>query len=144
MPWAPQRLGAERLRGAYAWRTLLDDGNIIPLGSDFPVESVSPLLGLYAARTRQTTDGEPPEGWSPEQRLTSLESLLGFTTWPAHACGMQEEWGRLLPGYRADLTILDRDPLVGKAAELLSARVLATVVEGEVRFQQEGAAALLD
>ncbi len=144
MPWAPQRLGAERLRGAYAWRTLLDEGNLIPMGSDFPVEAVSPLLGLYAARTRQTPAGEPSEGWSPEQRLTSLESLLGFTAWAAHACGMQEEWGRLLPGYRADLTILDRDPLAGEAADLLVAQVLGTVVDGKVRFRQEGIPALLD
>jgi predicted amidohydrolase YtcJ len=144
MPWAPRRLGAERLGGAYAWRTLRDDGNIIPLGSDFPVEAVSPLLGLYAARTRQTPAGEPAGGWSPEQRLGRMESLLGFTTWPAQACGMQQEWGRLLPGYRADLTILDRDPLAADAEELLAARILATVVEGEVRYRSAARPGLLD
>ena len=67
MPWAPDRLGEERLEGAYAWRTLRDLGCIVPLGSDFPVEEASPWLGLYAAVTRQTPDGHPPDGWSPEQ-----------------------------------------------------------------------------
>ena len=81
MPWAPDRLGPDRLEGAYAWRTLRELGLLIPMGSDFPVEETSPWLGLYAAVTRQRPDGTPPDGWAPEQRLTPLEALLGFTTW---------------------------------------------------------------
>lgn len=133
MPWAPQRIGPDRLEGAYAWRTLLDDGNLLPLGSDFPVESESPLLGLYAARTRQTVDGVPEGGWAPGQRLTPLEALLGFTVWAARACGA-ESWGRLAAGYRADVTALDVDPLKGTPQDLLQGRVLWTMVEGVITY----------
>jgi predicted amidohydrolase YtcJ len=136
MPWAPERLGEERLVGAYAWRTFLDDGNLLPLGSDFPVESESPLLGLYAARTRRGLDGLPEDGWSPEQRLTALEALLGFTVWPAAACGA-EGWGRLAVGYRADVTALDLDPLGPSERSLLKAQVLFTMVDGTVVFRRD-------
>jgi predicted amidohydrolase YtcJ len=138
MPWAPQRLGPDRLAGAYAWRTLLDQGNLLPLGSDFPVESESPLLGLYAARTRQTPAGTPAGGWAPEQRLTALESLLGFTAWAAKACGV-ETWGRLTPGSRADVTVLDVDPLGQDPRALLDAKVRLTMVEGSVRYRSKAA-----
>ena len=131
MPWAPERLGPERLAGAYAWRKLLDDDNILPLGSDFPVEEVAPRYGLWAARTRQTPEGKPRGGWSPEERLTPLEALLGFTVWAAEAAGVRE-WGRLVPGSRADVTVLDRDPLAKDAREILEATALLTMVEGTV------------
>jgi predicted amidohydrolase YtcJ len=135
MPWAPERLGPERIRGAYAWRTLRDAGNILPLGSDFPVEEVSPLFGLHAALARRTPEGHPPGGWSPEERLTPIEALLGFTAWPAEAIGVRE-WGRLAPGFRADVTVLDRDP-IGAANGILEARVLLTMVEGKIRYRDE-------
>jgi predicted amidohydrolase YtcJ len=135
MPWAPKRLGSARLAGAYAWRSLRDSGCILPLGSDFPVEDVSPLLGLYAARTRRPlpdapgSKDAPARGWSPEQCLTPLEALLGFTTWPALAAGV-EQWGRLTEGCRADLTVLDGDPLADDPQQLLRMRATMTLVEG--------------
>lgn len=131
MPWAPTRLGEDRLEGAYAWRTLRDLGCILPLGSDFPVEKVSPWLGLYAAVTRQQPDGTPIGGWAPEQRLTPLEALLGFTQWAAQAIG-EERWGSLAVGQRADLVIVERDPLRGEASALLDNPVLLTMVDGEI------------
>ena len=134
MPWAPRRLGEDRLEGAYAWRTLRDLGCIVPLGSDFPVERVSPWLGLYAATTRQQPDGMPPGGWSPEQRLTPLEALLGFTRWAAAAID-EPAWGHLGVGGRADLVVVDRDPLEGAAADLLDTGVRLTMVDGEVVYR---------
>jgi predicted amidohydrolase YtcJ len=133
MPWAPQRLGVGRLKGAYAWRSLRDVGCILPLGSDFPVESHSPLRGIYAARTRQTPEGSPKEGWTPEQRLTAREALLGYTVWPASACGVQA-WGRLEPGYRGDVTVISEDPLADDPSRILRCQVLLTIVEGKVRY----------
>lgn len=137
MPWAPLRLGEARLEGAYAWRTLRDLGCILPLGSDFPVEKVSPWLGLYAATTRQRPDGTPIGGWAPEQRLTSLEALLGFTQWAAQAID-EPRWGSLAVGQRADLVIVDQDPLRGEASALLDAGVLLTMVEGEIVYHAPG------
>ncbi len=135
MPWAPDRLGQERLEGAYAWRTLRELGCIIPLGSDFPVEEASPLLGLHAAVTRQTPDGHPPDGWSPDQSLTPLEALLGFTVWPARAIDA-EAWGTLAVGSRADLVVVDRDPLSVDASRLLDTTVQMTMVDGEIVFER--------
>ena len=134
MPWAPDRLGPDRLAGAYAWREFLDRNLILPLGSDFPVEEVSPLFGLYAAVTRQTPDGHPPGGWSPRHRLTREEAILGFTRWPAEAIGVAE-WGRLRPGDRADITVFDGNPLRIPAERLLDLKVRLVVVEGRVRSQ---------
>jgi len=134
MPWAPVRLGEARLVGAYAWRSFRASGTIVPLGSDFPVEKVSPLLGLHAALTRQQPDGNPEGGWSPDQRLSPQEAVLGFTAWAADACGVAE-WGRLRRGDQADMTILSVDPLKHGPQEILGARVVGTVVGGELSAQ---------
>lgn len=134
MPWAGSRLGAKRLRGAYAWRALRDTGVVIPAGSDAPVESVAPLRGIYAAVTRQDEHGQPQEGWQPEQRLTRSEALRAFTSWAAQASFTEPDLGTLEVGKLADLTVLDRDIVRGPAAELLATRVLQTVVGGEAIF----------
>jgi predicted amidohydrolase YtcJ len=130
MPWAEARLGHDRLAGAYAWRRFEQAGVHLALGSDFPVESVDPRLGLYAAVTRQDLDGEPPGGWLPDQRLTPLEALRGFTTDAAWAGFMEAEVGRLAPGLRADFVILDADPLASPQNQLPKIRVLSTWVDG--------------
>jgi predicted amidohydrolase YtcJ len=131
MPWAPERLGPHRLAGAYAWRSLREHGCVLPLGSDFPVEEVSPLYGLYAAVTRRGVDGTPAEGWAPEQALTIQEALLGFGAWASEAAGVPQ-WGRLRAGDRADITVFDRDPLVVPAQELLQLQIRARLVEGRL------------
>ena len=133
MPWAPDRIGPERIKGAYAWREFLDRNLILPLGSDFPVEQVSPLLGLYAAVTRQAPDGHPPGGWSPEHRLTRAEAILGFTAWAGEAAGVPQ-WGRLRIGDRADITVLDGDPMTVPPADLLNLGIRMVIVDGQVRF----------
>jgi predicted amidohydrolase YtcJ len=130
MPWAEARLGRERLAGAYAWRRFLQSNVRLALGSDFPVESVDPRLGLYAAVTRQDLAGRPPGGWLPDQKLTPVEALRGFTVDAAWAAFMENEVGRLAPGLRADFVLLEEDPLAAPAARLPAMRVLSTWVDG--------------
>ncbi|MCH7549460.1 MAG: amidohydrolase [Candidatus Krumholzibacteriota bacterium] len=137
MYWAEARVGAERLTGAYAWRTLLDQGARVALGSDFPVESVNPLWGMYAAVTRQDHDGWPVGGWYPVQRMTPLEALLGFTVDAAWARFAEEESGTIAVGKFADITVFDRDPLRSPPGELLDVRTLFTVVDGMVVYEGE-------
>lgn len=137
MGWAEQRLGPERVQGAYAWRTLVDHGARLALGSDFPVEPVSPLIGFHAAITRQDAEGNPPGGWHPDQRLTRDEALRGFTLDAAYAAFMENQVGSLAPGKRADFVILDRDIMTIPAAEILETRVLATFLDGEVVYGGE-------
>lgn len=131
MGWAEARLGPERLRGAYAWQTLREAGARLALGSDFPVERVSPLLGFYAAVTRQDGEGRPEGGWRPEERLSREEALRGFTIDAAYAAFMEEEVGSLAPGKRADFVVLDRDVMTVPAEEILGAAVVATFLDGE-------------
>jgi len=130
MPWAEARLGRERLAGAYAWRRFEQAGVRLALGSDFPVESPDPRLGLYAAVTRQDLSGQPPGGWLPDQRLTPAEALRGFTTDAAWAAFMENEVGRLAPGMRADFVLLDADPLAAPPDRLPKLGVLSTWVDG--------------
>ena len=132
MPWAPARLGPERTRGAYAWTKLDPSLAALAFGSDFPVERPHPLEGVYAARTTCARDGQPPQGFKPEERLDARAALAGFTLGAARAVRQERTRGRLAAGYAADLTVLDRDPLRVPPQELLQARVLLTVVDGEV------------
>ncbi len=137
MPWAEQRLGHARLAGAYAWRSFLDSGAHLALGSDFPVESPDPRLGLYAAVTRQDAEGQPPGGWLPEQRLSAAEALRGFTADAAWAGRDEAEVGMLKPGLRADFVILDHDPLAIPARELDHLQVRSTWVDGKAVYGRE-------
>jgi predicted amidohydrolase YtcJ len=124
----------ERSRLAYAWRTQLDHGARLALGSDAPVESPNPFLGLYAAVTRRRADGSPsPEGWYPEQKLTMAEAWEGFTLGPAYAANTEDRLGRLAPGYLADLIVLaaSQDPFICRPEELLTMQSSATMVGGE-------------
>jgi predicted amidohydrolase YtcJ len=137
MPWAEARVGPARIRGAYAWRRLLDAGARLALGSDFPAESVDPLHGIYAAVTRQDPSGSPPGGWFGDQALTREEALRGFTLDAAYAGFMEDEVGSLEPGKRADFVILTRDIMTIPAAEILGARVAATYLDGELVYSAE-------
>ena len=124
--------GPERSRLAYAWRTQIDHGARLALGSDAPVESPNPFLGLHAAITRRRADGSPsPEGWYPEQKLTMAEAWEGFTLGPAYAANMENRLGRLAPGYLADLIVLEQNPFTCEADELLTMQSSATMVAGE-------------
>lgn len=135
MPWAGDRLGPERLDGAYAWRRFLHVGVHVPLGSDFPVEQVDPRLGLYAAITRQNLAGQPPGGWLPDQRLRADEALAGFTREAAFAGFAENEVGRLAPGLAADFVLLDADPIHIDPHAIPTLRVLGTWVDGQAVYR---------
>lgn len=137
MRWAEARLGHERTRGAYAWRTLLDAGTHVAAGSDFPVEEVSPLLGLYAAVTRQNTEGMPKEGWYPEQRMSLDEAVRAFTHEAAYAAFAESHQGMLREGYTADLTVFDR--ALQPDRSLLDTQIDKTIVAGKVSYARSGA-----
>jgi hypothetical protein len=130
MPWAVDRLGPERLLGAYAWRSLLLAGAHLAFGSDFPIEDPNPLWGLYAARTRTDHAGLPEGGWLPEQRLSGQEALEAFTTGAAYAAFAEDRRGQLKEGFDADFVVLPVDPVEGPAKALLDAKVQVTFVRG--------------
>jgi hypothetical protein len=140
MPWAQERVGAQRIVGAYAWRQLRDSGARLALGSDFPVESVDPRLGLYSAVTRADGDGKPAGGWMPQEKLTAFEALRGFTLDAAYAGFAENELGSLAPGKRADFVVLAEDPLAVPDAQLRTLEVRATYVDGEPVYEAGNAA----
>jgi len=137
MYWAPNRLGVARLGGAYAWRSLLNTGVIIPNGSDFPVEAVNPLISFHSFITRQDAENYPAGGWMPEQRTTRQEALLSITLWPAYASFMEKESGTLTAGKFADFVVLDRDIMTVAPEEILRTRVLLTVLGGHTVYKYE-------
>jgi predicted amidohydrolase YtcJ len=134
MYWVPARLGQARTRGAYAWRSLLNTGVVIPNGSDFPVEAVNPLISFHSFVTRQDPENFPASGWFPEQRTTREEALLSITLWPAYAAFMENESGSLTGGKYADFVVLDRDIMTVAPEEILGARVLMTVLGGKTIY----------
>ena len=135
MYWAPNRLGPARLGGAYAWRSLLNTGVVIPNGSDFPVEAVNPLISFHSFFTRQDADNFPPGGWMPEQRTTRQEALLSITLWPAYAAFMENESGSLTAGKYADFVVLDRDIMAVAPEAVLGTHVLLTVLGGKAVYR---------
>jgi len=131
-PWAETRLGPERVRWGYRWRDFLSAGVPLASGSDFPVESANPMLGLYAAITRRDLDGKlPAGGWFPEQRLTPDEALASFTATGAWLAFREADLGTLEVGKQADFIVVDRDVIGGPPEEIPKARVLWTVVGGK-------------
>ncbi len=135
MRWAEARVGPERIRGAYAWRSLLNTGVVIPNGTDFPVEEVNPLLTFHAAVTRQDPTNWPVGGWYPEQRMTREEALQSMTIWPAYAGFQEKILGSLTPGKYADFVVLDRDIMKVPDTEILGARVTSTWIGGRAVYQ---------
>ena len=131
MPWVETRLGPERIRGAYAWRSLLNTGVVIPNGTDFPVEEVNPLLTFHAAVTRQDPTNSPAGGWYPEQKMTREEALQSMTIWPAYAGFQESMLGSLTPGKYADFVVLDRDIMRVPDTEILGTRVVSTWIGGK-------------
>ena len=131
MRWAETRVGPQRIRGAYAWRSLLNTGVVIPSGTDFPVEEVNPLLTFHAAVTRQDPTNWPVGGWYPEQKMTREEALQSITIWPAYAGFQESMLGSLTPGKYADFIVLDRDIMRIPDAEILGTRVVSTWIGGK-------------
>ena len=141
MPWAEDRVGPQRIVGAYAWRQLRDSGARLALGSDFPVESVDPRLGLYAAATRTDAEGKPAGGWMPQEKLTAFEALRGFTLDAAYAGFAEQEVGSLERGKRVDFVVLAEDPLAISPERLRTLTVRATYVDGKPVYEAKAASA---
>ena len=130
MYWAEDRLGSERIEGAYAFKTLLEKAGVLPLGTDFPVEQVSPFLTFYAAVTRQDVAGYPQGGFMESEKLSPVEALKGMTLWPAYSNFEEEEKGSLESGKWADFVILSNDILKASSDELLNIQAEKTFVAG--------------
>jgi predicted amidohydrolase YtcJ len=133
---ALDRIGPERLKGAYAWRTFLDQGTRIAGGSDFPVESDNPFFGLHAAITRTDHEGQPPGGWHPEQAMTPIEAFRAFTLDAAYAAHWETRIGSLEPGKWADFILIDRDLFKIPPGEIWKIKVRQTWVAGQKVYAQ--------
>ncbi len=140
MRWMEERIGHERCRGAYAFRSLLDNGAVLAFGSDWPGTSaalyhVHPRYSIYAAVTRKTLDGTPEGGWFPEERITVEEAIRAYTINNAKAALEDDIRGSIEAGKLADITVFDRNLLAIPHGEILEAEVLMTIVDGKVVFE---------
>ncbi|MCC5913113.1 MAG: amidohydrolase [Balneolaceae bacterium] len=137
MNMAEDRVGPDRMEGAYAWQTFLDQGTVIAGGSDFPVENVNPFYGLYSAVTRKDHDGMPPGGWYSEHTMSRIEALTAFTIDAAYAAHQEDVIGTLEVGKWADFILIDRDIFEVDASEIWQTEVLETWVGGRKVFEKE-------
>ena len=137
MPWAENRVGPERIKGGYAWRTFLDRGIRIVGGSDEGKSTFSPFMGIHAAVARQDKDGNPSGGWYPDQRLTRLEALKSYTLDAAYASFEEDVLGSIAPGKFADLTVLSKDILTVPDQEILETQAVMTIVGGDIVFRRD-------
>ncbi len=134
--WAQDRLGEYRVQGAYAWHMMQSFRVHVPFGTDWPVEPINPYLGLYAAVTRQSTEGDPAGGWWPQQRLTIEDAIRCYTAESAYASFEEKEKGQLAPGMLADLVVHSRDLLTIPPREILQTEVVMTVLGGQVVYER--------
>ncbi|HNH30344.1 MAG TPA: amidohydrolase family protein, partial [bacterium] len=128
--------GKDRIRGAYAWQKFIKNGVRLAAGSDAPVESHNPLLGVYAAVTRQDAKGWPPGGWYPDQKLSILEALRAFTIDAAYAGFEETQKGSLTVGKMADIVVLSKDITTADPREILNTHVVWTMVGGKIVYRQ--------
>jgi predicted amidohydrolase YtcJ len=133
--WAEKRIGPERIKTTYAFRSLLDRGAVLAFGSDWTVAPIEPLLGIYAAVTRRTLEGKNPDGWVPQEKISVEEALHAYTAGNAYGVFAEERRGRLTPGYLADLVLVDRDLTRIRPEEIEQSTIKATVVGGRVVYQ---------
>ncbi len=135
MDWAEARLGRNRVKGAYAWKSLINSGSIIPAGSDFPNDIMQPLWGFYAAVTRMDQDGKPEGGWHTEECMSREEALKSYTTWAAYAAFKEKDKGTIEAGKYADLTILSQDIMTIQASEILNTEIIMTLIGGKIVYE---------
>jgi len=136
--YCEQRFGEERCRGAYIWKTLADKGAVLAFGTDWPVEPLDPMRGLYSCVTRQNIDsGDPPGGWFPEQRLSIREAIRYYTYGPAYASLEESIKGSLRVGNLADFVVLSENILETEASKILTTEALYTIVGGKIVFQSD-------
>jgi predicted amidohydrolase YtcJ len=138
--WAAKRIGPDRIERTYAFRSLLDSGARLMFGSDWTVAPIEPLLGIYAAVTRRTTDGANPDGWVPAQKISVDEALRAYTAANAWGAFMEDRLGTVQPGRLADLVVLSDDPRRIDPAGIPDVRVDFTIVGGDIVHAREGSA----
>jgi predicted amidohydrolase YtcJ len=131
MYWAEDRLGKDRMKGAYAFKDLLKQNGWLPLGTDFPVEDISPFKTFLAAVVRKDAAGYPAEGFQMENALTREQTIRGMTIWAAKANRMEKEIGSLEVGKKADFIMLDKDLMKVSADSILKVKVIKTFINGE-------------
>ena len=134
--WAEKRIGPERIKTTYAFRSLLDSGAHLAFGSDWTVAPLDPILGIYAAVTRRTLDGKHPEGWIPEQKITVEEALRAYTGGNAYGVFAERNRGKLTPGYKADLVVLNEDLTAIRPDAIAGAKVRATIAGGKIVYRK--------
>ena len=134
--WAERRIGPERIKTTYAFRTLSSKGVRLALGTDWYVAPLDPMLTLYAATTRATLDGRNPDGWVPEQKITIAEAVSAYTAGSAYAEFQEAEKGTIARGKLADLVILSGDIFNIPPASIRDVKVMTTIVGGKVIFQR--------
>ena len=134
--FAPRRVGIQRLKGSYAWVSLIKSGVVIAGGSDAPVERGEPMIEFYAAVARKDQKGFSGEGWHPEEAVSRADALKMFTLWPAYAAFEEKLRGSIEVGKLADLTILSADIMTIPAPEILKTRCVMTVINGEIVYER--------
>ncbi|HVF51753.1 MAG TPA: amidohydrolase [Pyrinomonadaceae bacterium] len=134
--WAQDRLGEYRVLGAYAWHTMKSFKVHVPFGTDWPVEPVNPYLGLYAAVTRRSTEGDPPGGWWPQESLSIADAIRCYTAESAYASFEEKEKGQIAVGMLADMTVHSRDLLTIAPAEILQTEALMTILGGDIVYER--------
>ncbi len=135
--WAQARLGEYRVLGAYSWHTMMAHGVHVPFGTDWPIEPINPYLGLYAAVTRQSTEGEPSGGWWPEERISIEDALRNYTAEGAYASFEEREKGLIAAGMLADLVVHSKDLLSVAPGEILTAEPDMTIFDGRVVYERK-------
>ena len=135
--WAEKRIGAERAKGTYAFRSLLDAGAVLAFGSDWFVAPMEPIMGIYAAATRRTLDGKHPQGWVPEEKITVAEAIRAYTWGSADASFDEKIKGTIEPGKLADLAVISVDILTIEPAQIEKAKVEMTVFDGRIVYRRQ-------
>ena len=133
--WAHKRLDPARLRGSYAFRSLLDSGALLAFGTDWEVATLDPMQGIYAAVTRRTLDGRNPDGWQPQEKITVDEAVRAYTVGSAHAEFEEHRKGRLKPGMLADFVLWSQDIWTIAPERIADTRALLTMVDGRVVYE---------
>lgn len=134
--WAEKKIGPERIKTTYAFNSLLKSGATLAFGSDWTVAPLDPVSGIYAAVTRRTLDNRHPEGWIPEEKISVEEAIKGYTINAAYTEFSEKEKGSIEPGKLADLVVLDRNLLKIKPEDIISTRVVMTIVDGKIVFDR--------
>jgi predicted amidohydrolase YtcJ len=136
--WAEKRIGPERTKGTYAFRSLLDAGATLAFGTDWNVAPLDPLAGIAAAVTRRTLDGRHPNGWVPNEKITVEETVRAYTFGSAYAEFAELAKGTIEPGKLADVVVLDKDIFTIPPTQIETARVQLTVMDGRIVYEAAG------